>query len=317
MTEPHAFPARSGVRALVGTTAAGKSALALEVARQAGAELVSLDSMQVYRGMDIGTAKATAEERALVPHHMLDIVGPNERFDVQRFLGALAPVLEDLDRRGVRALFVGGTAFYLKALCQGLFDGPPADLELRARLEVELVDQGAAALHQRLEDVDPRSAARLHENDTRRVLRALEVHGQTGQSMSSLQREWGWHGGEASPAERYLVGLSHEHLDLDGRIRERCEAMLAAGWAAEAVAIRDGSGFSETSARALGYAEVLRWADGETKRSACRDEICLRTRQFARKQRTWYRQFDDIVWLEKQPLAERAAACLRVFAWEE
>lgn len=301
---------RAELRALVGPTAAGKTELALTVAARAGAEVVSLDSMQVYRGMDIGTAKADAQARARVPHHMLDLVEPSERYDVQRFLRDLGPVLEDLDRRGARALFVGGTAFYLKVLTHGLFEGPPADLELRARLEAELEHEGREALHARLARVDPVSAERLHPNDTRRVLRALEVHEQTGRALSELQREWGWDGREAPGCARRLVGVGHAAPDLEARIRARCEAMLDAGWVEEALAVRAGGGFGETAIQALGYAQVLALADGELSRAACVDEVTLRTRQFARKQRTWYRKFDDIVWLADASDVDGALAAL-------
>ena len=310
--------ARPELHALVGPTASGKTALALAVAERAGAEVVSLDSMQVYRGMDIGTAKATREERQRVPHHMLDLVEPSERFDVQRFLAALAPVLEDVDARGARVLFVGGTAFYLKALTHGLFDGPPADLELRASLEVELAARGAEALHAELAAVDPVSAARLHPNDTRRVLRGLEVHRQTGRPLSEAQQQWGWQGGESEGCARRLVGVGRSVEELDERIRSRASDMLDAGWAEEAAAIRDGCGFGETAIQALGYSQVLRLLAGELTREECCAEIGLRTRQFARKQRTWYRKFEDIVWLDAgAPLEQRVERALDALGWGE
>ncbi len=320
MAASPSFAPRSELRALVGPTAAGKTALALAVAERAGAELVSLDSMQVYRGMDIGTAKASADERARVPHHMLDLVNADERFDVQRFLSGLKPVLADLDARGVRALFVGGTAFYLKALTHGLFDGPPADLELRAELDAELERLGASAMHTQLAAVDATSAARLHENDTRRVLRALEVYRQTGKPLSQVQQQWGWDGSAAPTCERYLVGVGHAVPDLDARIAARTRQMLDAGWTEEAVKIRDTCGFGETSIQALGYSQVLRHADGELTREQCIAEVALRTRQFARKQRTWYRKFEDITWLdggEELSLEQRTLAAIEAFGWAD
>lgn len=310
---------RSPLRALVGPTASGKSDLALAVAEAAGAEVVSLDSMQVYRRMDIGTAKPDAEMRARVPHHMIDLVDANERYDIQRFLGDLEPVLEAVRERGVRALVVGGTAFWLKALTHGLFDGPVADLELRERLEAEARELGAAALHERLARLDPSSAARLHPNDVRRVVRALEVLEQTGRPLSEWQREWGWEGrGDPRGRERCLVGVGHATSDLDARIEARTRAMLERGWVEEAVAVREDPGFGPTAIQALGYAQVLRHADGELEREACVAEIALRTRQFARRQRTWYRKFPEIRWLEgavEEELERLTSEALDVFGW--
>ncbi len=318
MSDATSLSARAQLHALVGPTASGKTALALAIAERAGAEVVSLDSMQVYRGMDIGTAKATQEERERVRHHMLDLVDPSERFDVQRFLAALAPVLRDVDERGARVLFVGGTAFYLKALTHGLFEGPPADLELRARLEQELAERGKEALHSELAAVDPRSAARLHPNDTRRVLRALEVHRQTGRPLSEAQQQWGWDGGDARGCERRLVGVGRSVEELDARIRSRASVMLDEGWAEEAEAIRDSCGFGETAIQALGYEQVLRLLAGELTREECCAEIGLRTRQFARKQRTWYRKFEDIVWLDAGlPLELRVERALAALGWAD
>lgn len=314
--QPPSLPLPLGeLRALVGPTAAGKSELALAVAERAGAELVSLDSMLVYRGMDVGTAKPDAAMCERVPHHMLDLVEPSERFDVQRFLEELGPRLAALAAREKRVLFVGGTAFYLKALTHGLFEGPPADLELRARLEAEADEVGLEALHERLRSVDRESAERLHPNDRRRVVRALEIHEQTGRPLSDWQREWRDAAGRSTPGrERRLVGVGREAAELEAAIPRRIAAMLDAGWVEEARAVRDGPGFGPTAIQALGYAEVLRLADGELSRAECAELVATRTRQFARKQRTWYRKFDDIAWLEGSP-QERCDRALERFGW--
>jgi tRNA dimethylallyltransferase len=301
---------RIPLRFLVGPTASGKTALALALCRRSGAEVVSLDSMLVYRGLDIGTAKPTRAERAAVPHHLLDLVGPEERFDVQRFLAALREVLLDLERRGVPPLFVGGTGFYLAAVLRGQFVGPPVDPRLRAQLEAHARAVGPERLHVELQGIDPASAARLHPHDTRRVVRALEVFAQTGRTLADWQQEWQ---GEPTARERNarLVGLAVEPAELDRRIQARTAWMLDAGWRAEAEAIRAGPGFGPTAVQALGYAEVLAWADGEVTRAEAAARIALRTRQFARRQRTWYRKF-AIEWLpaEASDLEERALALL-------
>jgi tRNA dimethylallyltransferase len=310
-------PGESPVHCLVGPTASGKSEVAVEVAERAGAEILSMDSMLVYRGMDIGTAKPTAELTERVPHHLMDLVGPEESFSVQRWLAEAERVLADVQGRGARALFVGGTAFFLRALLQGLFDGPPVDPVVRAGIEARVDEEGLAALHAELERVDPPSAARIHPNDRKRVVRALEVLEQTGRPLSSWQQEWGWHAGEP-PASRphTLAGLRLETGELDRRIRARTAAMLDAGWLEEAVRLRANPGLGPTACQALGYAEVLELADGAIGREVCEERIALRTRQFARRQRTWLRRF-DIGWVEAQEKDPRAVAAgvMDVLGW--
>lgn len=314
-----------GVRALVGPTASGKSALALRVAERVGAELVSLDSMQVYRRMDVGTAKPTLAERARVRHHMLDLVEPHELYDVTRFLAALEPVLNDARERGQRLLFVGGTGFYLKALLEGLFEGPPVDRALRAELEARVEREGGAALHAELARVDERSAQRIHPNDKKRVVRALEVHAQTGRPLSDWQREWSSFGAAPEARERFLVGLELESGLLDARIAARTRSMLAAGWPEEARSIEGTGGFSKSSIQALGYAEALELAHARLDFESAATRIALATRQFARRQRTWYRKFADITWLrvtgagnERADVSdERVVECVRALAWSE
>jgi len=293
---------------LIGPTATGKSRLALSIAERAGAEIVSVDSMQVYRGMDVGTAKPTPEERARVRHHLIDVVAPSERYDAKRYLDDLALVVEDLRRRGQAALLVGGTGFYLKAILSGLFDGPPADLALRARIEARVIEAGPERAHAELARSDPLSAARIHARDTKHVVRALEVLEQTGRPLSDWQREWGWHGVAARDGARgvapgegarppAIVGLDAPAQEIDHRIEARTRAMLAAGWAAEAAAIRDGTGFGPTAIQALGYAEALELHDGAIDLQTCAGTIAQKTRRFARRQRTWYRKLEGVRWL--------------------
>jgi tRNA dimethylallyltransferase len=284
---------------LIGPTATGKSRLALAIAGRTGAEIVSVDSMQVYRGMDVGTAKPSVEDRARVRHHLIDVAAPSERYDAKRFLGDLEVVLEDLRRRERPALLVGGTGFYLKAILSGLFDGPPADLELRARIEARVLASGPENAHAELARSDPLSAARIHARDTKRVVRALEVLEQTGRPLSDWQREWGWHGrgptnGSSGVA---IVGLDAPAAGVDRRIEARTRAMLAEGWADEAAAIRAGPGFGPTAIQAIGYAEALAFHDGATDLETCAAIIARKTRRFARRQRTWYRKIEGVRWL--------------------
>jgi tRNA dimethylallyltransferase len=287
----------AALRLLIGPTASGKSALALELARCAGAEIVSLDSMLVYRGMDIGTAKPSASEREQVRHHLLDRVDPNERYDVRCYLADTAAVLDDLGQRGVRALFVGGTGLYVQSLLYGLFDAPPVDLRLRAELEAQVRAHGLAALHARLCEIDPASAARIHPNDEKRLVRALEVHAQTGKPLSEWQVTWGSEGrGPLARAHR-MVGLAIAGERLAQRITERTRAMLDAGWAEEACRVRDTTGFGPTAGQALGYREAMAWAAGQVSRAEAEQAIARATRRFARRQATWFRRFPGVTWI--------------------
>ncbi len=312
-------PREEPLRCLVGPTAAGKTDLALAVAERAGAEILSMDSMLVYRGMDVGTAKPGSAEQARVPHHLMDLVEPSERFSVQHWLAEAEAAVADVRARGRRALVVGGTAFFLRALAYGLFEGPPFDPALRAGIEQRAERAGPQELHAELARVDERSAARLHPNDTKRVVRALEVWEQTGRPLSSWQTEWGWHGAGAVPKRVLCIaGLRLETGVLDARIRARTSVMLDAGWVEEALVVRSGPGFGPTAAQALGYAEVLRHADGELDRDTCEAQVALRTRQFARRQRTWFRRYPEIRWVDrgtKKDPAEELDGVLNALDW--
>ncbi|MEM1449124.1 MAG: tRNA (adenosine(37)-N6)-dimethylallyltransferase MiaA [Planctomycetota bacterium] len=295
---------RLPLRFLIGTTASGKSRLALDLAPRLGAEVVALDSMTVYRGLDVGTAKPTPAERALVRHHLLDVADPAERYDVQRYLADVRDALEDIERRGATPLFVGGTGFYLAALLRGIFEGPPIDPELRRGLEARMAREGGAVLHAELAAVDPDAAERIHPNDERRTVRALEVFQQTGSTLTSLQEQWS---GERSERERRatIVGLAPPAEILERRIVERTAEMLAAGWPDEALRLSRGDGLGPSAIQALGYDTALALGRGEVEFDEARDLIALRTRQFARRQRTWFRKF-DVRWID--PLSPDAAS---------
>ncbi len=306
MADPLAF--------LVGPTGTGKTALALEIAERARAAVVSMDSMQVYRGMDIGTAKPSREEQQRVPHFLLDRAEPSERYDVQRYLVDVEAALREIRAQGLRALVVGGTGFYLKALVYGLVEGPTSDESLREELRARVEAEGPSALHSELRAVDPLAAARIHPHDEKRVIRALEVYHGTGRALSEWQDDWGWDGRTPVGRPRTILGLSLELSELDHRIRERTKRMLDAGWVEEAVRIRDGVGFGPTSSQALGYREVLDLALGKLSREDAERAIALRTRQFARKQRTWLRQFPELRWIEGSG-EEAVREALEAFGW--
>jgi len=288
--------ARQRLWFLIGPTASGKTTVAIEVAERTGAEILSLDSMSLYRGMDIGTAKPTADERARVPHHLIDLAEPHEAFSTGRYLEEADRAIDDVIRRGAKPLFVGGTALYLKGLTEGFFDGPPADWGLRNRLIAEAASAGAPALHEHLRAVDPGAAARIHPNDLRRIVRALEVHETTGRRISELQTQFG------SPSARHdcaLAGIRRDRAELYERINRRVDAMFSAGLVEEVRALlRSPKGISHAASQFVGYREVIAHLRGECTLEEAREKIRTRTRQFAKRQFTWFRKFPSIRWVD-------------------
>jgi tRNA dimethylallyltransferase len=290
--QPSAF---ADALVLTGATGSGKSAVALELAERIGAEIVGMDSMTLYRGLDVGTAKPTAGERDRVRHHLIDVLDPWESASVAWWLDRAAGACADIRSRGKRPLFVGGTPFYLKALLYGLFEAPPADPEVRRRLEAEAGQLGRQALHDRLRAVDPRTAGRLHPNDVRRVVRALEVWQLTGKPISSFQQTWdtaAFAGEQARPAVSVpCVVLEWPRAELYQRIEARVDAMLAAGWLDEVRRLRAlPRPLGREASQALGYRELLAHLDGTGPGWA--ETVALiktRTRQFAKRQLTWFR----------------------------
>jgi tRNA dimethylallyltransferase len=269
---------------LTGPTGSGKTAVALALAPELGCEVVAMDSMTVYRGMDVGTAKPTPAERSLVRHHLVDVLDPWESANVAWWLEKAAEACADMRSRGKRPLFVGGTPFYLKALLCGLFPSPPVDPELRRELETEAERLGPEAFHATLAAVDPPAAARLHPNDVRRVVRALEVFRLTGTPISALQQTWD------SPAPVPFVVLDLPRDELYARVDRRVVAMLAAGWPDECRRLLALPRQPSKEARqALGYRELFVHLAGEADWDATVAVIQTRTRQFAKRQLTWFR----------------------------
>ena len=281
--------------ALVGPTASGKSALALEAARRLGdVELVSVDSMQVYRGMDIGTAKPTPAEQAEVPCHLLDLADPSEDFSVARFQAAAAEAVAGVERRGRRALLVGGTGLYLQAVVDGL-TLPGEWPTVRAELEEQAATPaGVGALHRRLAVADPPAAARIEPANRRRIVRALEVTLGSGRPFSSFGP-----GLAAYPPTRFrLAGVWLPREVVGRRIVERYRAQLAAGFLDEVRALaRRPGGLSRTARQALGYRELLDHLRGRTTLDQAVELAVRRTREFSRRQRAWFRRDPRITWL--------------------
>lgn len=286
---------------LTGPTACGKSALAIELAERIGGEIVAMDSMTVYRGMDIGTAKPSAADRARVPHHLLDAFDPWEAATVAWWLAASEAACADIAARGKIAIFVGGTPFYLKSLLHGLFPGPPADPELRKRLEADAERDGKEQLHARLAAVDAKTATRLHPNDVRRVVRALEVFELTGKPISDWQTTWDTaeFAGDvpsAAPAAIPAVVLELPREELYRRIDSRVGTMLDAGWLDEVKRLRQlPKPLSREAGQALGYRELFDHLDGRGTWDETVTLIRTHTRQFAKRQLTWFRHIPQCV----------------------
>lgn len=276
---------------LAGATASGKSRLSIPLAKKLNAEIISLDSMAIYSGMDIGTAKPDKDQQQLVPHHLIDILKPDQTFSVSQYRDAAHEKIREIRQRGHQVLFVGGTALYLQALIKGIFEGPPADWEFRQQVEQELESTGPEALHQRLEMFDPLSAQKLHPNDTRRVIRALEVLHVTGQPISHLQREF-----ERSmkPEQCRVFWLHLPRPELHQRIEARVEWMFEQGLIQEVQGLLDQFGsLSHSAMQAVGYKEVIAHLEGQYDRDEAVEQVKIRTRRFARGQETWFRNMDE------------------------
>ncbi|MEK7469870.1 MAG: tRNA (adenosine(37)-N6)-dimethylallyltransferase MiaA [Planctomycetota bacterium] len=284
---------------LTGPTASGKTAVALLVAEKLGAEILAMDSATVYRGMNIGTAKPTAAERARVPHHLLDIADPAASFSIADWLGAAKAAELDVVARKRKPLFSGGTPLYLKALLEGLFEGPAQDPALRRRLEA-LPD-----LHAELAKVDAASAKRLHPNDTKRLVRALEVFRLTGKPISEHQTQWG----AATKRPARIVLLDPPRDVLRKRIAERAKAMLAGGLVEEAKRLT----FSTETRKFIGYEEALAVGSGKMTVAEAEAQMASRTWVLVRRQSTWFRKLDGALRIESgsaAQMADRAASLL-------
>ncbi|MEM7412888.1 MAG: tRNA (adenosine(37)-N6)-dimethylallyltransferase MiaA [Myxococcota bacterium] len=308
-----ASPPRNPVVVLTGPTASGKTSLAIALANRFDGEIVNADSMQVYRGLDIGTAKPTIEERAAVPHHLIDVVAPDQTFSAGRYARAARAAIAGIQERGHRPFLVGGTGLYIRAVLHGLIDGVEAEPELREQLETEAAEAAAAGdpgrLHRRLADQDPDAAARIHPNDTRRVVRALEIATETGRGASQVR---GDHGFDDSPYDTLHLALDWEREALYERIDRRCEAMIEQGLLRELRGLaKAGYGPELRSMKAIGYRHVWPVVRGEDTLASALVTLQRDTRHFARRQLTWLRKVPDVVWVDPrdpEAIAARVAA---------
>ena len=300
--------------AIGGPTATGKTALSVALAKEFGGEVVNADSMQIYRGLDIGTAKPTAEERQGIPHHLMDFLPPEAPYSVADFTAAAAPLIEQLNSAGKLPIVTGGTGLYITSLMKGTAFAPEkTDPAIRARLQTEADEQGSAALYARLQQIDPAYAEKLHPNNLPRVIRALELFEATGRRMSEQQRA----ALAAEPPYRSLcICLTcRDRAELYRRIDRRVDSMLQNGVLEEAKLVYDNRETYRTAAQAIGYKEFFPYFAGEMPLNDCSNRLKQATRNYAKRQLTWFRHQANGVWLyvDEEPPAPRAAELVRQF----
>lgn len=277
---------------ILGPTASGKTALSIEVARRLGGEILSVDSMQVYRSMDIGTAKPSVQERQGIVHHLIDVADPDQTYAVAAFVDTADAVIADAAKRKVPLIATGGTPLYYKSLFEGLFDGPAADAALRERLNAEPLE----ILHARLAAIDPAAAVRIHLNDRKRIIRALEVYELTGKPITSFQTEWAE---GKTRHEAIWFGLDWDREVLNRRINQRAKNMLDQGWLEETKTLLNRyATLSMTAGEATGYHELIQHLQGKLTLDEAIEQIKIGTRQLGRRQMKWFRRFKNVRWLK-------------------
>lgn len=297
---------------ILGCTASGKASVGLELARRLGGQIVVVDSMKVYRRMNIGTAKPSAEAQATVPHHCIDLVEPSEAFSVADYVQAADRAIETITAEGAIPLAVGGTSLYLKGLCEGLFEGPSADQDFREALKARGHTEGLAALHRELTQVDPVAAKLIHPNDERRIVRALEVYHTHGTPISELQQQWD---AEQTRYDCVYIGLRREKEAQSRRINRRVKQMMDAGLAEEVRALLAEPGpLSRQAAAAVGYTELIEHFQGRCSLDEAIEKIKINTRKLAKKQRTWHRRFPGVTWFDVTDADTAAGVAERVLA---
>ena len=285
-----------------GPTGIGKTSVGIQLAEKLGGEIISADSMQIYRYMDIGTAKPTADEQNRVIHHMIDIVDPADDFDAVRFAQMARDKVMQLHQKGVMPVVVGGTGLYIKALLQGLFQSNPVDPKIRERLSQEAAENGSTSLHDRLKQVDPDTAERLHPNDTYRIIRALETIETTGRSISEHHQD---HGFADEPFDALKIGLRMDREKLYDRIDQRVDLMIDAGLLEEVKKLL-GMGYTADlkAMQSIGYRHMAAFIEGSLPWDECIRTLKRDTRRFAKRQFTWFGADQQIQWYEPDQLNE-------------
>ena len=294
---------------LLGPTAVGKTEVAIRLAQHLGAEIISVDSRQIYRQMDIGTAKPTPEEQQAAPHHLIDCVDITEPFSVADYQSLADTAITEIQNSGKQVLLVGGAGLYFRAIVDGLFEGPAADPTFRKRLEYEAAEHGVEVLHDRLRTCDPESADRIHPNNVIRVIRALEVYELTGTPMSEHQQQW------QPENQRYpfiAFGLTMPRELLYRRIEQRVDVMLANGLIAEVESLLAAGYSRDTFAlQSFGYKELIAYLDGECTYLEAIEQLKQNTRRFAKRQLTWFRKDARIEWVDREETPDVVGYILR------
>ena len=281
---------------ILGVTASGKGRLAFDLAEHLDAEIISIDSMKVYRRMDIGTAKPPKEARQRVKYHLIDMVEPSDSFSVGAFIDAASDAKEQINSRNRKIVAVGGTALYIKSLLYGLFDGAGTDEQIRTELRARAEAEGLAELHRELTKIDPAAAERINPNDAKRIIRALEVYQLTGKPISSFQKQWQQH---QMNHDWTIIGLRREKADASSRINKRVKKMIGAGLVDEVKSLLDEEKSLSKQARcAIGYAEIIEHLSGQTSLEDAIESIKINSRRLAKGQRTWFKTFQDVHWLD-------------------
>ena len=284
---------------ILGVTASGKGRLVFDLAQAIGAEIISIDSMKVYRRMDIGTAKPPKQARKRINYHLIDIVEPSEPFSVGAFLEMAYEAIEQINRRKKKIIAVGGTALYIKALLYGLFEEPGADEQIRADLQARVEDEGIEQLYRELAKIDPVAAEHISPNDAKRIIRALEVYKITGKPISSLQQQFS---AERPPDDWTIIGLRREKSVENSRINKRVKKMIAAGLVDEVKSLlAEDKALSKQARCAIGYAEIIDYSCGKLSLEDAIELIKKNTRRLAKNQRTWFKTFKNVNWLDIEP----------------
>ena len=295
---------------ILGVTASGKGPLAFSLAESLGAEIISIDSMKVYRRMDIGTGKPPKEARAQLQYHLIDVVEPSESFSVGTFLELADDAIGEIASRKRKIIAVGGTALYIKALLYGLFEGPGTDEQIRAELRARAEAEGAE-LYRELTKIDPAAAERISPNDTKRIIRALEVYKITGKPISSLQKQFS----AEEPLHNWaIIGLRREKTDTNSRINRRVKKMIAAGLVDEVKRLlAEEKPLSKQARCAIGYAEIIDYLSGRITLEDAIELIKKNTRRLAKNQRTWFKTFQNVHWLDVEPKepADKIFSCTK------
>jgi tRNA dimethylallyltransferase len=287
---------KTGKILILGVTASGKGALAFELARRLHGEIVSIDSMKVYRRMDIGTAKPPPDRRQQVLYHMIDVVEPSESFSVGLFLDKALPIIEQVQQQGRPVVAVGGTALYIKALLYGLFNGPGADLSIRDELRQRAQSKGLEGLYRELSEVDPEAAGRIHSHDAKRIIRALEVYRLMGEPISRLQSQFN----DNKPLDDWrIIGLRRDKTEENRRMNLRVKKMMDKGLVDEVKALlSEPQPLSHQARSAIGYAEIIDHLNGQISLEEAVEWIKKNTRRLAKAQRTWFKTFKRVHWLD-------------------